>query len=60
MRLAALLLDDTAACEDVVQDAYLRVHGRRLDYLEKALAYLRQTVVNLARSACGGGSSRAW
>src|SRR3712207_1437699 len=50
VRLAALLLDDSAACEDVVQDAYVRVHGRRMDDPDKALAYLRQTVVNLARS----------
>lgn len=53
VRLAALLLDDTAACEDVVQDAYVRVHSswRRIDDPDKALAYLRQTVVNLARSS---------
>lgn len=50
VRLAALLLDDTAACEDVVQDAYVRIHGRRMEDPDKALAYLRQTVVNLARS----------
>ena len=51
VRLAALLLDDPAACEDVAQEAYVRVHGRRLDDPDKALAYLRQTVVNLARSS---------
>jgi len=51
LRLAALLLDDTAACEDVVQEAYVRMHGRYLEDPNKALAYLRQTVVNLARSA---------
>ena len=53
VRLAALLLDEPAACEDVVQEAYVRVHGRprRLEDPDKALAYLRQTVVNLARSA---------
>lgn len=51
VRLAALLLDDLAACEDVVQEAYVRMHGRRLDDPHRALAYLRQTVVNLARSA---------
>jgi RNA polymerase sigma-70 factor (sigma-E family) len=50
VRLAALLLDDPSACEDVVQEAYVRVHGRRLDDHAKELAYLRQTVVNLARS----------
>ena len=53
VRLAALLLDDVAACEDVAQEAYVRVaqaRGRLRDP-DKALAYLRTTVVNLARSA---------
>ncbi|MFF5448972.1 SigE family RNA polymerase sigma factor [Streptomyces sp. NPDC012888] len=51
--LAALLLDDTASCEDVVQEAFIRVHSarRRVRDREKTLAYLRQTVVNLSRSA---------
>ncbi|MFF8831792.1 SigE family RNA polymerase sigma factor [Streptomyces sp. NPDC015131] len=51
--LAALLLDDTASCEDVVQEAFIRVHSarRRVRDPEKTLAYLRQTVVNLSRSA---------
>jgi RNA polymerase sigma-70 factor (sigma-E family) len=51
--LAALLLDDMASCEDVVQEAFIRVHSarRRVRDPEKTLAYLRQTVVNLSRSA---------
>lgn len=51
--LAALLLDDTASCEDVVQEAFIRVHSarNRVRDPEKTLAYLRQTVVNLSRSA---------
>jgi RNA polymerase sigma-70 factor (sigma-E family) len=51
--LAALLLDDTASCEDVVQEAFIRVHSarKRVKDPEKTLAYLRQTVVNLSRSA---------
>ncbi|MEU4731696.1 SigE family RNA polymerase sigma factor [Streptomyces sp. NPDC023588] len=51
--LAALLLDDTASCEDVVQEAFIRVHSARsrVRDREKTLAYLRQTVVNLSRSA---------
>ncbi|WP_078874294.1 SigE family RNA polymerase sigma factor [Streptomyces sp. NRRL F-5702] len=51
--LAALLLDDTASCEDVVQEAFIRVHSARTRVREpeKTLAYLRQTVVNLSRSA---------
>ncbi|WP_374778360.1 SigE family RNA polymerase sigma factor [Streptomyces sp. NBC_01310] len=51
--LAALLLDDIASCEDVVQEAFIRVHSarNRVRDREKTLAYLRQTVVNLSRSA---------
>jgi len=51
--LAALLLDDPASCEDVVQEAFIRVHSarKRVREPEKTLAYLRQTVVNLSRSA---------
>jgi RNA polymerase sigma-70 factor (sigma-E family) len=51
--LAALLLDDTASCEDVVQEAFIRVHSARSRVRDpdKTLAYLRQTVVNLSRSA---------
>jgi RNA polymerase sigma-70 factor (sigma-E family) len=50
--LAALLLDDTASCEDVVQEAFIRVHAarNRIRDPEKTLSYLRQTVVNLSRS----------
>jgi len=55
VRLAALLLDETAACEDVVQEAYIRLAAsRRMERLrdpEAGLAYLRATVLNLARSA---------
>ncbi|PYC85052.1 SigE family RNA polymerase sigma factor [Streptomyces tateyamensis] len=52
LRLAALLLDDLSSCEDVVQEAFIRVHAarRRVREPEKILAYLRQTVVNLSRS----------
>ena len=52
VRLAALLLDDVGASEEVVQDAYIRMHGawRRIKDPEKALPYLRTTVVNLSRS----------
>lgn len=52
LRLAALLLDDQSSCEDVVQEAFIRVHSarRRVREPEKILAYLRQTVVNLSRS----------
>ena len=53
VRLAALLLRDTATAEEVVQDAFVAMHGawRRLDDPDRALAYLRRSVVNGARSA---------
>jgi RNA polymerase sigma-70 factor (sigma-E family) len=52
VRLAALLLDDVGASEEVVQDAYVKMHGawRRIREPEAAVGYLRTTVVNLARS----------
>jgi RNA polymerase sigma-70 factor (sigma-E family) len=52
VRMAALLLRDTPAAEDVVQDAFIAMHGswRRLRDTDKALAYLRQAVINRARS----------
>lgn len=52
LRLAALLLDDREASAEVVQDAYIKMHAawRRIDDPDRALAYLRQTVVNLSRS----------
>jgi RNA polymerase sigma-70 factor (sigma-E family) len=53
VRLAALLLRDTSAAEEVVQDAFVAMHGawRRLADPDRALAYLRQSVVNRSRSA---------
>jgi RNA polymerase sigma-70 factor (sigma-E family) len=55
VRLAALLVDDVAACEDIVQEAYVTLaSGRRLDRIRDpnaGLAYLRTTVLNLARSS---------
>ena len=53
VRLSALLLRDTAVAEEVVQDAFVAMHGRwgRLRDTDKALAYLRQSVVNGSRSA---------
>lgn len=53
VRLAALLLRDSGAAEEVVQDAYVALHGRwwRLREPDKALAYLRACVVNKSRSA---------
>lgn len=52
VRLAAVLLDDPGTCEEVVQESFVRLHAGfgRLRDQDKALAYLRQTVVNLSRS----------
>jgi RNA polymerase sigma-70 factor (sigma-E family) len=52
VRMAALLLHDVPAAEDVVQDAFVAMHGswRRLRDPDRALAYLRQAVINRARS----------
>jgi RNA polymerase sigma-70 factor (sigma-E family) len=51
--LAMMLLDDPMSCEDVVQEAFTRVHAARRQVRDpdKILAYLRQSVVNLSRSA---------
>ena len=50
VRLAGLLLGDVGMAEEVVQDAYVSVSRARLDDPGKALAYLRRSVVNGARS----------
>jgi RNA polymerase sigma-70 factor (sigma-E family) len=53
VRLAALLLGETGIAEEVVQDAYVRLHQHwwRLREPDRALGYLRTSVVNGARSA---------
>ena len=52
VRLAALLVRDTPTAEEVVQDSFaaLRDGWDRLRDAEKAVAYLRQAVVNRSRS----------
>lgn len=52
VRLAALLVRDMGTAEEVVQDSFVAMHGgwRRLRDSEKALSYLRQSVVNRSRS----------
>jgi RNA polymerase sigma-70 factor (sigma-E family) len=52
VRLAALLVRDVATAEEVVQDSFVAMHGawRRLRDPDKALSYLRQSVVNRSRS----------
>jgi len=52
VRLSLLLVRDVATAGQVVQDSFVAVHDRwsRLRDPERALAYLRQTVVNRSRS----------
>jgi RNA polymerase sigma-70 factor (sigma-E family) len=52
VRLSALLLRDVSTAEEVVQDSFVAMHGgwRRLRDNDKALSYLRQSVVNRSRS----------
>ncbi|WP_299051400.1 SigE family RNA polymerase sigma factor [uncultured Nocardioides sp.] len=53
VRLALLLVDDVAAAEDVVHDAFARMVARRTPLRDPhaALGYLRTSVVNGSRSA---------
>ena len=52
VRLAAMLVRDTPTAEEVVQEAFIAMHDGwdRLRDTEKALAYMRQSVVNRSRS----------
>ncbi|WP_246159642.1 SigE family RNA polymerase sigma factor [Nocardioides antri] len=53
VRLSVLLVHDKGMAEEIVQDALVAVHQKwdRLTDHHKALAYLRQAVVNRSRSA---------
>jgi len=52
VRLAVLLVDDDGSAEDLVQDAFARLHRRwgRLRDEDAAYGYLRTAVVNGSRS----------
>ena len=52
VRLAALLIRDVATAEEVVQDSFVAMHSgwRRVCDSDKALSYLRQSVVDRSRS----------
>jgi RNA polymerase sigma factor (sigma-70 family) len=51
VRLARLFVDDRDAAEDLVQEAFLRLarHAHRIESMDRAPAYLRSIVLNLAR-----------
>lgn len=52
VRLACVLVDDRSVGEEIVQEAFVRVHGawHRIRDFDAAPGYLRATVLNLARS----------
>ncbi len=51
IQLARWFVDDRTAAEDLVQEAFVRLtrHQQRINDPERAAAYLRSIVVNLAR-----------
>lgn len=51
VRMARLFTDDRNAAEDLVQEAFIRLHksAHRIQSHDKAAAYLRSIVINLAR-----------
>lgn len=51
MRLARLFTDDRNAAEDLVQEAFIRLHrsAHRIEDPSKAAPYLRSILLNLAR-----------
>ena len=51
VRMARLFTDDRNAAEDLVQEAFIRLHksAHRIRSDEKAASYLRSIVINLAR-----------
>src|SRR5579859_1940469 len=57
VRLAAVLVGDVDIAEEVVQDSFVAMHGAwsRLRDRDRALAYLRQRVINRSRSVLRQG-----
>jgi DNA-directed RNA polymerase specialized sigma24 family protein len=62
VRLAAFVIGDVAAGEDVVQDVFVRLHQRwdNLAGQRDPLPYLRTAVVNGCRSAFRPRSPARW
>lgn len=63
VRLASLLVDDVGTCEEIVQDAFVRVWRRppALRTPDRLPAYLRSAVLNGARSQLRRrGVARRW
>jgi RNA polymerase sigma-70 factor (sigma-E family) len=52
VRMSAVLLGDVGTAEEVVQDSFIAMHGawRRLRDADKAVHYLRRSVMNRSRS----------
>ncbi|HTS98231.1 MAG TPA: SigE family RNA polymerase sigma factor [Streptosporangiaceae bacterium] len=52
VRMSAMLLGDTGAAEDVVQESFIAMHAawRRLRDTDRAVHYLRRSVMNRSRS----------
>ena len=48
VRLASLMVRDQAVAEEIVQEAFVRIHAK-LDHVDQPGAYLRTIVVNLCR-----------
>lgn len=51
LRLARLFTDDRTAAEDILQEAFIRLHrnAHRIKNVDKAAPYMRSIVLNLAR-----------
>jgi len=52
VRMSVVLVGDVGTAEEVVQDSFIAIHGawRRLRDVDKAVNYLRRSVVNRSRS----------
>ena len=61
VRLARLFTDDRNAAEDLVQEAFIRLHrsADRIRDPDRAAPYLRSILLNLARDHIAGASCRS-